>query len=119
MSLYKDDGVIILPKVINQQLEKIQKKIRSICTSIVFEKEFTTNLREIDILHVVFNVERHTYLPCKKLHYNLVYISFSSNHHSHIMKDLTQTVSERLPGIFSNAKLFEQSKPDFHEILEK
>ena len=43
----------------------------------------------------------------------------TSNHLLQIIKHLTQTISERLSRNSSSAKIFEQSKPDYEEVLKK
>ena len=44
MGLYRDDGLIILRNINNQQTDKIQKKIISVFKCIDFKIEITTNL---------------------------------------------------------------------------
>ena len=52
MGLYRDDGLINLRNINNQQTDKIRKKIISIFKSIDFKIEITTNLTEADFLDV-------------------------------------------------------------------
>ena len=77
MSLYRDDGLIILRNINSQQTDKIRKKTISIFKSIDFKIEITTNLREVDFLEVTFNLERTTYRLYKKPNDNLMYINTS------------------------------------------
>ena len=57
MGLDRDDELIILRYVNNQQTEKIRKKVKSIFKSIDFKIETTTNLTEVSSLDVTFNLE--------------------------------------------------------------
>ena len=77
MGLDRDDELIILRYVNNQQTEKIRKKVKSIFKSIDFKIETTTNLTEVSSLDVTFNLEWNTYQPYKKPNDNLTYITTS------------------------------------------
>ena len=118
MGLYRDDGLINLRNINNQQTDKIRKKIISIFKSIDFKIEITTNLTEVNFLDVTFNLERNTYWPYKKPNDNLTYINTSSNHPPQIIKCLTQTISERLSRNSSSTEIFKQSKTDYEEALK-
>ena len=74
--------------------------------------EITANLTKVNFLDV-------TYRPYKKPNDNLKYMNTSSNYPPQIIKHLTQTVSERLSRNFSSAEMFEQSKPNNEEALNK
>ena len=74
--------------------------------------EITANLTKVNFLDV-------TYRPYKKPNDNLKYINTSSNYPPQIIKQLTQTVSEMLSRNFSSAEMFEQSKPNNEEALNK
>ena len=118
MSLYRDDGLIILRNINSQQTDKIRKKTISVFKSIDFKIDITTNLREVDFLDVTFNLERTTYRLCKKPNDNLMYINTSWNHPPQIIKHITQTISETSRNS-SSAEIFEQLKPDYEEALKK
>ena len=70
-------------------------------------------------MDVTFNLERNTYRPLRKSNDNLTYINTSSNHPPQITKNLTHTISERLSRKSSSAEIFEQSKLDYEEALNK
>ena len=93
MGLYRDDGLIILRNIDNQQTDKIRKKI----------------IMEVHFLDVTFTLVQNTYR-----HDNVIYINTSSNHPPQIIKHLTQTVSERLSRNSSSAEKF-----DYEEALKK
>ena len=77
MGLYGDDGLFILRKINKQQTDKIQKKISSIFKNIDFKIEIVTNLTEVDLLDVTFNLDNNTYRPYKKSNDKLMYIDVS------------------------------------------
>ena len=75
LSLYRDDGFIIVRNINNQETDKRRKKIISIFKIIDFNIEITTNLAEDNFLDVTFSLEQNTYRPYKKLNDNLRYIN--------------------------------------------
>ena len=93
MGLYRDDGLIILRNIDNQQTDKIRKKI----------------IMEVHFLDVTFTLVQNTYR-----HDNVIYINTSSNHPPQIIKHLTQTISERLSRNSSSDEKF-----DYEEALKK
>ena len=67
--------------------------------SSVFLRVLTSKLKlqQIYFLDVTFNFKGNTYRPYRKPNDNLTHINTSSNHEPpHIIKHLTQTISERL-----------------------
>ena len=66
MGLYRGDGLFILCKVNKQQTDRIRKTIIIIFKIIGFKIEVVTNLTEVDLLDVTFNLKNNTYLPYKK-----------------------------------------------------
>ena len=119
MGLYRDDGLFILLKINKQQTDRVQTKIISIFKNIDFKIEIDTNLTEVDILDVTFNLENNTYRPYKKSNYKLIYIDISSNHPPQIKKQLTKIISDRLSRSSSNADIFNNIKLRYEEAMKK
>ena len=91
----------------------------SIFKNIDFKTEVVTNLTEVDFLDVTFNLENNTYRPYKKPNDKLIYIDVSSNHPPQIKKQLTKIISDRLSRNSSNADIFNNTKLEYEEALEK
>ena len=96
LSLYRDDGFIIVRNINNQETDKRRKKIISIFKIIDFNIEITTNLAEDNFLDVTFSLEQNTYRPYKKLNDNLRYINPWSNHPPQIIKHLNPEILQLL-----------------------
>ena len=118
MGLYRTDGLFILLKINKQQTERVRKKI-SLFKNINFKIEIVTNLTEVYFLDVTFNLENNTCSPCKKPNDKLIYIDVSSNHPPQIKKQLTKIISDRLSWNFSNKDLFNNTKLEYEEALQK
>ena len=119
MGLYRDHELFILLKINKQQTDRVQKKIISIFKNIEFAIEIVTNLTDVDFLDVTFNLENNTYRPYKKPNDKLIYIDVSSNHPSQIEKQLTKTISDRLPRKPSSADIFNNTKLEYEEARKE
>ena len=108
--LYRDDGLILLRNLNGRQIDQLRKKIIKIFESIGFKIEIVTNLTEVDFLDVTFNLLNNTYRPYKKPNDNPTYIHTSSNHPPQIIKQLSQSISERLSQNSSNEEIFNSIK---------
>ena len=97
----------------------MQNKIISVLENIHFKIEIVTNPTEVDFLDVTFNLENNTYRPYRKLNDKLIYIDVSSNHLPQIKKQLTKVISDRLSRNSSNADIFDNTKLEYDEALEK
>ena len=66
MDLYRDDGFKVLNKVSSQNTDKIRKKIIHVFKDNGFSIDIVTNLVEINVLDVTFNLRNGSYQPYKK-----------------------------------------------------
>ena len=110
MGLYRDDGLIVLKNKNGQQTDRTRKKIVKIFKDTDFSSDITTNLVEINFLDVTFNLLNETYRPYRKPNDELKYINVSSNHPPQIIKQLANTINDRLSTNSSSEKVFNESK---------
>ena len=66
MDLYRFDGLIVLKNKNGQQTDRTRKKIVKIFKDTDFSIDITTNLVEVNFLHVTFNLVNETYRPYRK-----------------------------------------------------
>ena len=85
-------------------------KIIKIFKDIGFSIDIQTNLKEEDFLDVTLNLQNGTYRPYKKANDKLLYIHSSSNHPPQIIKQLRNSISERLSKNSSNQEVFNTAK---------
>ena len=119
MGLYRDDGLILLRKANGRSTDKSRKDIIKIFKDVGFQIDINTNLPEVDFLDVTFNLQSNTYRPYKKPNEHLIYINTSSNHPPNIIKQLPESISERLSRNSSNQAIFDETKREYEEALQK
>ena len=98
---------------------KKRKTIIKIFKDIGFSIDIQTNLKEVDFLDVTLNLQNGTYRPYKKANDKLLYIHSSSNHPPQIIKQLPNSISERLSKNSSNQEVFNTAKVEYEDALKK
>ena len=84
-----------------------------------FSIDIQTNIKEVDFLDVMLNLQNDTYRPYKKANDKLLYIHSSLNHPPQIIKQLPNSISERLPKNSSNQEVFNKAKVEYEDALKK
>ena len=64
--LYRDDGLLILRNVNGHQIDWMRKSIIKTLKDIGFAIDVETNLKIVDFLDIMFNLDIGTYRPYKK-----------------------------------------------------
>ena len=100
-------------------MDKKRKAIIKVFKDIGFSIDIQTNLKEVDFLDVTLNLQNGTYRPYKKANDKLLYIHSSSNHPPQIIKQLPNSISERLSKNSSNQEVFNTAKVEDEDALKK
>ena len=98
---------------------KKKKTIIKIFKGIGFSNDIQANLKEVDFLDVTLNPLNGTYRPYKKPKDKPLYIPSSSNHPPQIIKQLPNSISERLWKNSSNQENFNTAKVEYEDTLKK
>ena len=61
-----------------------------------FESEIETNLKEVNLLDVTFNLNSGLYKPYKKPNDQLLYVATSSDHPPPVIKQLPNSINRKL-----------------------
>ena len=118
--LYRHDGLNLLRNRNGQQMGKKRKTmIIKIFKNIGLSINIQTNLKEVDFLDVTLNLQNGTYCPYKKPNNKLLYIHSSLNHPTKIIKQLPNSISERLSKNHSNQEIFNTAKFEYKNVLKK
>ena len=117
--LYRDDGLILLRGFNAQKTDRMRKEIIQIFKSVGFSIEIETNLKEVDFLDVTLNLTEKVFRPYKKPNDRILYVHTSSNHPPNILKQLPQSIAERLTQNSSNEEVFNQTKPAYENALKE
>ena len=81
-----------------------------------FQLEIKSNLKQIEFLNVTFNLMIGLCIPYKKPNNNLLYINASSDHPPQAIKQLTNSINNRLCENSANEQVFNTVKPYSEEI---
>ena len=108
--LYRHDRLILLRNLNSQHMDKKRETIIRTFTDIGFSIDIQTNLKEVHFLDVTLNLQNGTYRPYKKANEKLLYIHSLSNHPPQIIKQLPNSISERLSKNSSNQDIFNTAK---------
>ena len=84
-----------------------------------FQLEIKTNLKQVDVIDVTFNLITGFYTPYKKPNDNLLYINTSSDHPPPVIKQLTNSINKRLCENSANEQVFNTVKPVYENALHK
>ena len=117
--LYRDDGLLILRNANDRKADNTRKEIVKMFKDIGFQIEIQTNLKIVNFLDITLDLNTNTYRPYKKPNDTLLYIHTSSNHPKQIINQLPETINKRLSKNSSNATVFEKSKTEYEEALQK
>ena len=91
-------------------MDKKRKTIIKIFKDIGFSIDIQANLKNVDVLDVTLNLQNGTYHPYKKLNDKMLYIHQSSKHPAQSIKQLPNSISERLSKSSSNPEIFDTAK---------
>ena len=117
--MYRDDRLVDLRNANGRTADLSRKDIISIFRTFGFNIDIQTNLKIVDFLNVTFNLENGTYRPFKKPNDKLLYLHTSSNQPLQIIRQMPNSVGERLSKNSSNQEIFEKSKAEYEEALSK
>ena len=119
VELYRDDSLIVVKSLNDQQTDKLRKIIIEIFKSFGLKIEIKTNLSEVSFLDVNFSLIKGTVKSYKKPNNNLSYINVSSNHPPNIIKRIPNSINDLPSRNFSSKEIFDNTKKDYQKALNK
>ena len=117
--LYRDDGLIAVPKANGRKMDIIRKKLHKLFKDEGLKIVVQTDLVVADSLDVTLNLNDGTYKPFRKPNDTPSYIHKDSNHPPSIKKNLVPMINNRLNSISSNETVFNDGKHIYQEALKK
>ena len=102
-----------------QETDKVRKKISRVFKDTGFSLEIETNLKEVDFLDISLILRNGTYRSYKKPNARLLYIHSLSNHPSNVIKQIPNSIQERLSKNSSNEEIFNTTKCEYEDALKK
>ena len=118
IGLYRDDGLAYFENTSGPELERVRKAFTKL-----FKNEFSvnivsdTNLKVVNFLDLTLNLSTGKYKPCNKPDNKPLCINVNSNHPPNIIKNLPESISQRINKLSSDKTVFNNSKKLFNDAL--
>ena len=116
--LYRDDSLGVIeatPRI----AEKTRQKIHSIMAELGLKITSKANIKVVEFLDVVFDLQNENYRPFLKPGDRPLYVNKKSNHPPSILKNIPLAVNKRLCDISSSKDVFDQSVPVYQAALDR
>ena len=117
--LYRDDGLIMLPKCPGPKREKIIKDLHKLFRSHGLKITIASTGPVASYLDITMDLSAGTYKPYRKPNDSPVYINAASNHPPSILKHVPKMVEKRLQSISSDEAVFNNAKTPYEEALKR
>ena len=115
---YRDDGLLVT-QARPQQVESQKKKLCEMFNRHGLNIEASANIRVIDFLDVLFDLNKENYAPYMKQGDTPKYVSNDSDHPKKILKNVPVSVQKRLSGISSSREVFMAAAQPYQTALNK
>lgn len=116
--LYRDDSLGVV-ETTPRNAEKIRQKLHTIMSELGLKITSRANIKVVEFLDVVFDLEKDNYRPFLKPGDRPMYVNKQSNHPPTILKNIPLAVNRRLCDISSSKEVFDQSVPLYQDALDK
>ena len=116
--IYRDDGLIVVPRMPNRKLETLRKKLYNLFKNEGFAITVEMGITKTEFLDTYLDLECGEYHPYKKPNNTILYINKNSNHPNHIKKEIPKMIAKRLSALSSNESIFENSCFPYKEALK-
>ena len=101
-----------------KKTDRTRKYIIKVVKDLGFRIEIETNLKEVNFLDVIFNLNSGLYKPYKKPNDQLLYVTTSFDHPPKVIK-LPNSINRKLIQNSTNKDVFDASKNEYEEALLK
>ena len=108
-----------MSRVSPRQTEKIKQEIVRIFERHGLKIEINVNKTVVDFLDVTLDLRNQSYQPYTKPNSEIKYVHRLSNHPPSILKNIPQSVNDRLCRLSSSKEKFEAATPPYQEALQR
>ena len=116
--IYRDDALGVV-ETTPRNAEKIRQKLVSILKDFGFKITSKANIKVVEFLDVVLDLENEKYCPFIKPGDRPKYVNANSNHPPGILKNIPLAVNKRLSAISSSKEVFDQAAPLYQAELDR
>ena len=118
VGFYRFDGIIYIPDSNGPKTSSIQKKIIRAFKLLGFRIQIASNLKIVDFLDVILNLNNGTFKPFSKNDSASRCINISSNHPRSVLRQIPNAVNQRINKLSSCKKIFEENKSRYDDALK-
>ena len=116
--LYRDDGLMVVQKSACE-MERLSKMIRSIFKRHGLNITIEIDLKRVEFLDVIMDLQQNSFRPYKKPNSETIYMSKLSNHPNYIKKQIPLMVNNRLNSLSKRKSDFDFVKTNYQDALKK
>ena len=109
VGLYHDDGLGIFKNISRPEIERKKKAIVKVFKKCGLSSVVDTNLKTVDFLDVIFDLNKNIYKPFRKPNNSPIYMNKNSNHPPNILKQLPNSIAKRISETSSSEQIFNKS----------
>ena len=119
VGLYRDDWLGVLMDLPGPKTEKLKINVAKIFKDCWLSITSKTNLKIVDYLDVIFDLQNNSSKPCRKPDNLLVYIHKHSKHPPAILNKLPKSTAKRISDLSSSENIFHDAIPVYKEASQK
>ena len=118
LAAYRDDW-LGYSRLTSRQTDLIKKKIKAVFDRHGLKIDIEVNKNVVDYLDVTLDMKKETYQPFTKPNHVPIYVHKLSNHPPSVLKNIPQSVNDRLCKLSSSKELFDAASPQYQESLRQ
>ena len=118
VGLYRDDGIIFIPDNNGPKTSNIQNKIVRAFKLLGVRIQIASNLKIVYFLDVTLNSNNGTFKPFSKTDSAPTYVNIYSNHPRLVLRQVPNSVNQRINRLSSCKRIFEESKSIHDDALK-
>ena len=117
VGLYRDDGLSAMKGNV-QEIERVCKKIAKLFKEEGLSITCEGNVKVVDFLDVVLDLETGSFKPFTKVNANTKYVSPQSSHPPSIISNIPDGINRRLCSISSSEEMFQKEVDHYQKALD-
>ena len=119
IGLYRDDGLGYVKNLTGPETDRLRKDIiKMFKDDCHLEIEIVMGLPKVDFLDVTLDMQNNSYQPYRKPNDAPVFVSTKSNHPPCVIKQIPQSINDRLSSLSSNEGMFHKAKSMYENALK-
>ena len=119
VELYRDDRIFAVPDSNRPKTPlKYRRRLLEHLNYLVCKIEIASNLRILDFLDVIFNLNNNTFKPFSKSNSAPTYLNSDFNYRRSLLKQIPNVMNQRINRLSSHKRILEESKSIYDKALK-